>query len=267
MTSPVGCGRNRLTARSVSGGTRIATGSLIASAPGGNITERCPEKVTRAGARLQLGAEKFDPDAGGADQHGPAPEAGARSAGRRRIARRPRRPESLTGPPQRRGISARPRSAPEAGGAHTSSEATVRTSNGAGQRTKACPGRTCSTSTFKGAGPGWPPILEAHRDRSADRRRQHSARSWLASPGAAARAGRRPPSFAPSGHVGPDRCPWPNVLGFLFVVGAGFNGANFLDFAGQNINSLIVALLALAALCCYLLGLYLLPAPSPTAPD
>ncbi len=57
------------------------------------------------------------------------------------------------------------------------------------------------------------------------------------------------------------------VLGFLFVVGAGFNGASFLDFAGQNISSLIMALLALAALCCYLLGLYLLPAPSPTAPD
>lgn len=53
------------------------------------------------------------------------------------------------------------------------------------------------------------------------------------------------------------------VLGFLFVVGAAFNGASFLDFAGQNISSLIMALLALAALCCYLLGLYLLPAPSP----
>lgn len=55
-----------------------------------------------------------------------------------------------------------------------------------------------------------------------------------------------------------------SVLGFLFVVGAAFNGASFLDFAGQNISSLIMALLALAALCCYLLGLYLLPPP--TAP-
>jgi hypothetical protein len=55
------------------------------------------------------------------------------------------------------------------------------------------------------------------------------------------------------------------VLGFLFVVGAGFNGASFLDFAGQNISSLIMALLALAALCCYLFGLYLLPAQPPTS--
>ena len=46
------------------------------------------------------------------------------------------------------------------------------------------------------------------------------------------------------------------VLGFLFIVGAGFNGASFLDFAGQNISSLVMALLALAALCCYLLVLF-----------
>lgn len=56
------------------------------------------------------------------------------------------------------------------------------------------------------------------------------------------------------------------ALGFLFVVGAGFNGASFLDFAGQNVSSLIMGLLALAALCCYLLGLYLMPAP-PRAPE
>jgi membrane-associated PAP2 superfamily phosphatase len=54
------------------------------------------------------------------------------------------------------------------------------------------------------------------------------------------------------------------VLGFLFVVGAGFNGASFLDFAGQSISSLIMTLLALAGLCCYLVGLYLLPARRPT---
>jgi hypothetical protein len=53
------------------------------------------------------------------------------------------------------------------------------------------------------------------------------------------------------------------VLGFLFVVGAGFNGASFLDFAGKNISSPIMALLALAAACCYLALLYLLPARQP----
>ncbi len=53
------------------------------------------------------------------------------------------------------------------------------------------------------------------------------------------------------------------VLGFLFVVGAGFNGANFLDFAGKNISSLIMALLALAGACCYLAVLYLPPARQP----
>lgn len=50
-----------------------------------------------------------------------------------------------------------------------------------------------------------------------------------------------------------------SVLGALLVIGAGFNGASFLDFGGQNISSLLMALLALGALCCYLLGLYLLP--------
>jgi hypothetical protein len=53
------------------------------------------------------------------------------------------------------------------------------------------------------------------------------------------------------------------VLGFVFVVGAAFNGASFLDFAGKNISSLIMALLALAAACCYLAVLYVLPARQP----
>lgn len=52
-----------------------------------------------------------------------------------------------------------------------------------------------------------------------------------------------------------------SVLGALLVIGAGFNGASFLDFAGQNISSLIMALLALAALCCYLACLYWLQSP------
>lgn len=53
-----------------------------------------------------------------------------------------------------------------------------------------------------------------------------------------------------------------SVLGGLFVIGAGFNGASFLDFA-HNINSLIMALLALAAIGCYATALMLLGTPSP----
>jgi hypothetical protein len=49
------------------------------------------------------------------------------------------------------------------------------------------------------------------------------------------------------------------VLAALLAIGAGFNGASFLDFGGQNISSLIMALLALGALCCYLLAVYMLP--------
>jgi len=49
------------------------------------------------------------------------------------------------------------------------------------------------------------------------------------------------------------------VLAAMLTIGAGFNGASFLDFPGQNISSLIMALLALGALCCYLLALYMLP--------
>jgi hypothetical protein len=53
-----------------------------------------------------------------------------------------------------------------------------------------------------------------------------------------------------------------SALGGLCVIGAGFNGASFLDFA-QNINSLIMALLALAAIGCYATALMLLGAPNP----
>jgi hypothetical protein len=52
-----------------------------------------------------------------------------------------------------------------------------------------------------------------------------------------------------------------SVLGGLFVIGAGFNGASFLDFA-HDINSLIMALLALAAIGCYAIALTLLGRPS-----
>ena len=47
------------------------------------------------------------------------------------------------------------------------------------------------------------------------------------------------------------------VLAALLVIGAGFNGASFLDF-NKNLSSLIMALLALAALLCYGVMLYLL---------
>ena len=46
------------------------------------------------------------------------------------------------------------------------------------------------------------------------------------------------------------------VLGGLLVIGDGFNGASFLDF-GNTISSLIMALLALAAVACYAIGLAL----------
>ena len=51
------------------------------------------------------------------------------------------------------------------------------------------------------------------------------------------------------------------VLAALLVIGAGFNGASFLDF-NRDFSSLIMALLALAALACYAGMLYLLPGPA-----
>lgn len=51
------------------------------------------------------------------------------------------------------------------------------------------------------------------------------------------------------------------VLGALLAIGAGFNGASFLDF-NDNISSLLMALLALGSLCCYMVGLYLQPPSS-----
>jgi hypothetical protein len=51
------------------------------------------------------------------------------------------------------------------------------------------------------------------------------------------------------------------VLGALFVIGAGFNGASFLDFA-NNISSLVMALLALASIACYVVVLLQLSDPA-----
>lgn len=47
------------------------------------------------------------------------------------------------------------------------------------------------------------------------------------------------------------------LLGAGFVVGAGFNGASFLDF-NNDISSLIMALLAFSAVACYSAAIYLL---------
>jgi hypothetical protein len=48
------------------------------------------------------------------------------------------------------------------------------------------------------------------------------------------------------------------VLAALLIIGAGFNGASFLDY-NRNGNSLTMAVLALSSLLCYLLGIYMLP--------
>jgi hypothetical protein len=49
-----------------------------------------------------------------------------------------------------------------------------------------------------------------------------------------------------------------SILGAALVIGAAFNGASFVDF-NHDVSSLIMALLALGALSCYLVALYLLP--------
>jgi len=51
------------------------------------------------------------------------------------------------------------------------------------------------------------------------------------------------------------------VLGVLFVIGAGFNGASFLDF-GNNFSSLVMSLLAFASIFCYVVVLFLLSNPA-----
>jgi hypothetical protein len=49
------------------------------------------------------------------------------------------------------------------------------------------------------------------------------------------------------------------ILAAALVIGAGFNGASFLDF-NNNVSSLVMALLALGSLACYSIALFLLPA-------
>jgi hypothetical protein len=47
-----------------------------------------------------------------------------------------------------------------------------------------------------------------------------------------------------------------SILGALFTVGAGFNGASFLDF-NTDVSSFVMVTLALAALLCYVIVIYL----------
>lgn len=54
---------------------------------------------------------------------------------------------------------------------------------------------------------------------------------------------------------------WTTLAG-LMVIGAGFNGASFLDF-GDNTSSLIMALLALGAIAGYTIALFLTMTPAP----
>lgn len=50
------------------------------------------------------------------------------------------------------------------------------------------------------------------------------------------------------------------VLGALFIIGAGFNGASFVSY-GHDISSLIMSVLWALAVACYLAGLYLVARP------
>lgn len=50
-----------------------------------------------------------------------------------------------------------------------------------------------------------------------------------------------------------------SILAAGLVIGAGFNGASFLDF-NNNVSSLVMALLSLGSAACYSIALFLLPA-------
>jgi hypothetical protein len=47
-----------------------------------------------------------------------------------------------------------------------------------------------------------------------------------------------------------------SVLGALFTIGAGFNGASFLDY-NKDVSSFIMTILALVALLCFMIVVYL----------
>jgi hypothetical protein len=54
-----------------------------------------------------------------------------------------------------------------------------------------------------------------------------------------------------------------SILGALLTVGAGFNGASFLDY-NRNASSFVMAILAFGALACFLVVMYALPERSVT---
>ena len=56
-----------------------------------------------------------------------------------------------------------------------------------------------------------------------------------------------------------------SLLGGLFVIGAGFNGASFLDFS-HDISSLIMSLLAFGAIACYATALFVAGQRGPVPP-
>ena len=58
---------------------------------------------------------------------------------------------------------------------------------------------------------------------------------------------------------------WAAVLGALFILGAGFNGASFLNY-NQDANSYVMALLFAAAVLCYIIILALPGRTEPQAP-
>jgi hypothetical protein len=51
-----------------------------------------------------------------------------------------------------------------------------------------------------------------------------------------------------------------SIFGALMVIGAGFNGASFLDY-NKNVSSLIMALLAFAGVACFVVVFFLISVP------
>jgi hypothetical protein len=47
-----------------------------------------------------------------------------------------------------------------------------------------------------------------------------------------------------------------SILGALFTIGAGFNGASFLDY-DKNVSSFLMTILALGSIVCYVVVVYL----------
>ena len=60
-------------------------------------------------------------------------------------------------------------------------------------------------------------------------------------------------------------CTTASVLGALAILGAGFNGASFLNY-GQNYSSMIMSGLWALAVACYVTGMFLAARPRPGRP-